>query len=66
MSGYVIQYVPLTGLGQPVVAELRQVSQGGGQILKLSEVYAWNNKKTRFYYSSSYIRCGFLIEVFPL
>jgi len=28
VSGYVVQYVPLSGLGQTIVAELRQVSQG--------------------------------------
>lgn len=26
VSGYVVQYVPLSGLGQPITAELRQVS----------------------------------------
>lgn len=26
MSGYVVQYVPLSGLGQPITAELRQAS----------------------------------------
>ena len=28
VSGYVVQYVPLSGLGQPITAELRQVSAG--------------------------------------
>lgn len=28
VSAYVIQHVPLTGLGQPVIAEMRQVSSG--------------------------------------
>lgn len=28
MSGYAIQYVPLSGLGQPINAELRQVRPG--------------------------------------
>lgn len=28
MNGYVVQYVPLSGLGQPITAELRQVSPG--------------------------------------
>lgn len=26
MNAYVVQYVPLSGLGQPITAELRQVS----------------------------------------
>ena len=26
MSGYVIQYVPLSGLGQPITADMRQVN----------------------------------------
>lgn len=26
VSGYVVQYVPLSGLGQPITAELQQVS----------------------------------------
>lgn len=26
VNGYVVQYVPLSGLGQPITAELRQVS----------------------------------------
>lgn len=26
MNTYVVQYVPLSGLGQPITAELRQVS----------------------------------------
>lgn len=30
VSGYVVQYVPLSGLGQPITAELRQVSPGVG------------------------------------
>lgn len=32
-SGYVVQYVPLSGLGQPMTSELRQVSPGVGWIL---------------------------------
>ena len=31
VSGYVVQYVPLSGLGQPITAELRQVSPGVGE-----------------------------------
>ncbi len=31
VSGYVVQYVPLSGLGQPITAELRQVGPGVGE-----------------------------------
>lgn len=29
VNGYVVQYVPLSGLGQPITTELRQVSPEG-------------------------------------